>query len=340
MFILKVLLCLVFLVIVPIIVGEFFTKSEEKPHFLYAFIYGNILEMAIFFVISIPLILLKAHFTTLVYLYMFILTVVTILSIKFNKDKILSKHLIITFKPKFSIYKLVAFALIFLQLFIKIKYANVNNDDSSFVTLSTDMIQSNTMYLVDANGNMSNSISPRRALAPLSAYFAFYSQILHIHVTILTHTIVPIVYLVLAYSVYYCFAKKVFKDDEDSIFIFLSLLCMLNLFAFSVKGYNRYLILYTWFGRAILAGIILPLIWTVQFDAMKNEKNIIEWFKLFSCTLAGCLCSSMAVPLVSISLVALSLISGVRDKKISYFIKSCVCIIPCAIIGALYLIMK
>ena len=101
------------------------------------------------------------------------------------------------------------------------------------------------------------------------------------------------------------------------------------------------MILYTWLGRAIFAGIILPLIWRISFDAMNKEQNKInDWISLLFSVLAGCLCSQMAVPLIGISVGTLSLITSIRDKKISYILKSIICIVPCIIVGITYLIIK
>ncbi|MGN1299260.1 MAG: DUF6077 domain-containing protein [Candidatus Scatovivens sp.] len=335
MIVLKILLCGFWLFLVPFILGKFLIKKDENE-IIYSWILGNVLQMGIFFVVSIPLIIIKEKFTKLLYIYMVLILVLLIISCIFNRKKFKSK---IELK-KISAFQIIAILLIFLQLFIKFKYANINNDDASFVTLSTAMIETDKMYLHDENGNELNNIISRRALAPISAYYSVLSKLLNIHVAIVTHTIMPIIFILLAYCVYYYFGKKLFKE-KDSIFIFLILLSILNLYAFSYKGYNRYLILYTWFGRAILAGIILPFMWKISIDAMNKEENkFIDWITLFFCVLAGCLCSEMAVPLIAISVGVLALISTVRDKKISYLLKSFVCILPCVIVGIIYLVIK
>lgn len=335
MIFIKGLLCILFLFIIPIILGKFLSRKDEKPELIYDFIFGHIIEMGAFFVLALPLILLRANFSTLVNSYLVLILILTILSIIINRKKFNFKFQ----KPQFSIFKIIFFVLLLIQLFIKIEYSNINNDDSSFVTLSTSMIETNKMYLTDGNGNETTEMSARRSLNPISAYYATISELLDIHVTIVTHTIIPIVFICLAYCVYYCLAKKFLKGD--SIFIFLSILCFLNLFAFSVKGYNRYLILYTWFGRAILAGIILPLLWAICLDAMNSTCNkFLDWLRIFIAVLAGSLCSGMAVPLISISIMAIAIISSIRDKKISYIFKVLLCILPCIIVGILYLILK
>lgn len=335
MIILKLLLTIFWLFLVPFILGKFLIKKEENE-LIYSWVLGNILQMGIFFIISLPLILLKESFSKLVIIYTILILILVIISCLINRKKF--KFKIKLEKP--NIFQIIAIMLILVQLFVKFKYTNINNDDASFVTLSTAMIETDKMYLHNEDGIELRDIIIRRALAPISAYYSVISKLIDIHVTIVTHTIMPIIFISLAYSIYYYFGKKLFKE-KDSIFIFLIILSILNIFAFDYKGYNRYLILYTWFGRAILAGIILPFIWKIALDAMYKEQNkIIDWITLFFAVLAGCLCSQIAVPLIGISIGTLSLISAIRDKKISYILKSIICLIPCIIIGITYLIIK
>lgn len=364
MIIIKMIQYCFWLIIVPTIVGKIILPKNEKSD-IYSWALGNILQMGIFFLISIPLILLKEKFTTLLYLYILILILLLLISLKFNMKKINLKE--INFKnniyilktniqerwskikkdfkgelhnlKKVPIIKIIAIFIIVMQLFLKIKYANINNDDSSFVSLSTTMIYTDKMYLHDDNGIEQEKIVVRRALSPISAYYSVLSKLLNTHVTIVTHTVMPIIFIILAYIVYYYFGKKIF-DNQESVYIFLILISMLNLYAFDVKGYNKYLLLYTWFGRAILAGIIIPFIWCISLDAMNKEKNnVLDWITMFMLVLAGCLCSQMAVPLLITSIVALSIISSIRDKKITYLFKGIITIIPCLIVGIIYLII-
>lgn len=350
MIIIKAMQYCFWLIIIPSIIGKVLLHKKEKSY-MYSWILGNILQMGIFFLISIPLILLEKSFTTLLYTYSLILIAIVIICLILKIKNLKKENTKINFKnyiennikdflKNISIFKVIAVIFIIIQLLVKIKYANINNDDSSFVSLSTTMIETNSMYLHDDNGAEVGKLISRRALAPISAYYSVLSQLLDTHVTILTHTVMPIVFLIMAYGVYYYFGKKLF-DNEDSRYIFLIMLCLLNLYAFDIKGYNRYLLLYTWFGRSVLAGIILPFIWSISLDAMNKEKNkLLDWITLFVLVLAGCLCSQMAVPLITISIAILSFVSTIRDKKISYLFKSFITIIPCLVVGIIYIMIQ
>lgn len=340
----KILLCILWLVIIPFLLGKFLIKESENT-ILHTWILGHALQMGVFFCCAIPLIVFKESFTKLFYLYTVIIIAFSLFSLVINRKKFRVKinfknFSIKKFLKNISIYQIVFIVLFCSLLFIRIRYSSVNDDDASFVSLSNAMIETDKMYLHDINGNEINQIVVRRALAPISAYYAVLSKQLCIHSTIVTHTIMPIILICIAYIIYYYFAKKIFKE-KDSIFIFLIFLHLLSIYAFDVKGYNKYFILYTWFGRAILAAIILPFLWYISLYAMnKNENKIIDWITIFVLVNAGCLGTEMAVALIPISLGSLAIVNGIRDRKISYLLKSIICIIPCMIIGYMYLKIK
>ena len=95
-----------------------------------------------------------------------------------------------------------------------------------------------------------------------------------------------------------------------------------------------------WQGKAILANIILPSIWLLFLKCVEENKGIINWLLLIITMLASCLVSSMGIPLAAITLGGLVVVFLVKDKKVSYLIKSGICVIPNIVYGLMYLIMK
>ena len=58
-----------------------------------------------------------------------------------------------------------------------------------------------------------------------------------------------------------------------------------------------------------------------------DKNNFKSWLRLFIIVLASLLSSEMAIALISISIMAMTVIAAIRDKKISYLWKSVICII-------------
>ena len=329
MFILQILQVIIWLAIIPYLLGTFL-NNREKDKILYTWLMGHLILMGTFIVIAIPMILLKIKFEVLRNSYFVFVIILSIISILKNK-----KNLIKISKPKsISIFQVVAVLLVFMQIFIKVKYTFINNDDSSFVVLSTQMIESGDMYYNEEE----TELNSRRALAPISAYYSVISQYLFMHVTIVTHTVFPILFIILANIVYYYLGKSLFKEDKDAPYIFLIFMILANFYFFRFKGAGSYLLRFTWLGRVIVAGILLPLLWKVSLNAMNKEENEIkDWLTILFIVLASCLCSEMAVAIVTIPIVVLSIINSLRDKKVSYLLKSLGTILPCLIIALIYI---
>lgn len=331
--IINILLIMLWLILMPIIFGKVIVKESENT-IMYSWTMGYIFQMAIFFVISIIFVLLKISFFILWKLYSVILLILVVLALIFFREKIFKKAKIKNITTGSKSFQVLAIILVIIQLLVKVKYANINNDDSSFVVLSQEMIETGKMYYKE-----NTELEPRRALAPISAYYSTLAKQVNIDVTILTHSIIPLFFLVMSYNVYFSFSRRIFKNDENS-YIMLIFLSLLNLYTINVKGISKYMLLYTWFGRAFLGSTALPLAWKLSLEAMTKNSKFREWGLLAICVLASCLTSQMAVPLMSISLGGVALISAITDKKISYLFKTLICIIPCLIVGVIYLNIK
>lgn len=334
----KIFLVILWLSIFPYIIGKVLTLKKDKVNdeFMYSWLFGNVYQMALYFLLAIPFILKRKSFLLLTNTFAIAVifsVIISLIILIINRKKFFKK---IEFKniKKVNFYQIIAILIIIAQLFVKVKYTNINNDDSSFVVLSKQMIQTDKMYV-----ESENKLNARRALAPISAYYASLSKLTKIDSTILIHSVMPLILIVMYYTVYYYFSKKIFKKSEDS-WIMLIFLSVISLYGFNAKGVNKYMLLYSWFGRAILAGIILPLIWKVSLEAMNKDGKIIDWIRFFIVILSAGLGSEMATPLVGISVGCLTLKSCIEDKKISYIPKALICLIPVLMVGIIYIKIK
>lgn len=155
MIVIKILL---WIFIIPFLLGKYLEKQEDNK-ILYTWCLGYVMEMAVFFIVAIPMILTRAEFKALRNFYFLIILILSILSVILNREKFKN---IINFKmPKISFFKVLAIFLVVLQVFIKYNFAAINNDDSSFVVLSTKMIEDGNMYHSGPN----TELNSRRALS-------------------------------------------------------------------------------------------------------------------------------------------------------------------------------
>ena len=331
MIILKGFQAIIWLIIIPYLLGKFLIDKEGKENKkLYSWVIGNVFMMGLFMIISIPFILLRLKFKILRDVYFIVVVILSIISAFLNRKNIIKFSKL----ESISIFQILAILLVLMQIFMKFEYSTINNDDSSFVVLSTQMIDTGKMYYT----NQEENLNARRALAPVSAYYAVISEYLLTHVTIVTHTVFPIIFVILASLVYYYFGKSLFKDDKDSPYIFLIFMTLANFYFFRFKGAGSYFLRFTWLGRVIDAGIFLPLLWKLILEALNKENNKIrDWLSILFLVLASCLCTEMSIAIITIPIAIFSLISSIRDKKISYLFKSLIMIIPCLILAIIYI---
>lgn len=280
----NLLLIILWLGLVPYCIGKALIRKEEDS-ILFSCTLGNIAQMAIFFVMAIPMILLKINFYVLQRSYSITIVVVAVIcliySLFFRKNIInLNKEKIKKYIKNVSIFQIIGVFLVIGLLFIRLRYTNMNYDDSVVVVYSTEMCSSGNMYFEYGK------LAARKAFAPISAFYSMVAVNVKLHPTIVTHTVMPIILLIMAYNIYYELGKLLFKDKEKA-WIFLIIVSFLNLYSFSSKGENLYMILYTWFGRSILGGIILPLIWKTSLQAYdKSENTFRDWIMMFLLSLA------------------------------------------------------
>ena len=71
---------------------------------------------------------------------------------------------------------------------------------------------------------------------------------------------------------------------------------------------------------------------------MNEENNKIKnWMKILVIVLASCLCSEMAIAIVSMPLMILGLVGAIIDKKPSYLLKAFLTVLPCLILALIYI---
>ena len=172
----------------------------------------------------------------------------------------------------------------------------------------------------------------RYVIGPFPLYTATISSLINIHPAIVAHTIFPVILIPLAYLIYALIARELFNKDKKSILVFLNILCIIYIWGnYSIRTNFTFLLFRIWQGKAVLANIILPSVWLFFLKAIKNNFKLIDIIILISIILAGIFTTTMGIGLPAITLMILAFIFAIKDRKISYLIKSGICCLPCLI---------
>lgn len=344
MLFIKIILFVFWMFIIPTGIGLLFTNfiKDEKNNIVLAFVIGHLFDFAICELLSVPMIMIGLSFKTLVVTYIVISIILLIISLYKNKSdfkEIFSTSLNYIKKlPKLLTILLIA--LVALQVLALVKYAHIDDDDAFYVGTATTTIYTNSMFKYDGStGKEYTEIPERYAIGPFPIYTALISDLINIHPAIVAHTILPIVFIPLVYLIYALIAKDLLKS-ERSVIIFLVLLCILYIWGnFSKRTNFTFLLFRIWQGKAVLANIILPAMWLFFIKAIKNNFKLVNCILLIMVILAGILTTTMGIGLPAITLMSLAFVFAIKDKKISYLVKSSICCLPCVIYFAIYIIL-
>lgn len=342
----KILMFVFWLGVIPFLVGIFVTGfSRKKSESVISIcVYGNITIFAIFQILAIPLIFLKAEFMLLVYVWAIINICLAIVSLISNRERI-RRIILKTFTniPKMPWWSVLIILMILFQTFMLSYNHHGDLDDSFYVATSVTTWKTNSMYVFNAyTGDLYNNYPARYILAPFPVFEAMISQLVFTHPTIVAHTILPVWLVPLAYGVYWLLGQRLFKKDSKKTWMFLFFLAVLHVFGnASVFTVSTFLLVRIWQGKAVLASILLPLLIYQSIRLLYDgEDDPMEWLMLLFTMTSACMVSSMGVILAPIALVCYGAVYAVLKKKYKGLIKILLCCMPNMICGIIFLIIR
>ena len=332
--------------IVPIIIGlgimKVLRKKDEKS-IIESLLIGLYFEFAVFEIIAIPLMFLKKSFFTLRNIWLTVILTTLILSfiiirkdfekIYLNSVKEIKKY------PK--LLALISIILILFQCYMGFTYMHEDEDDSNFVAKAVIALDTDTLFKYSDEGYELTTIPWRTGLSPFPWFTANVATLVRMHPTIVAHTIFPVIFVLIAYCLFFIIGKYLFDDDYEKSFMFLIIMNILYIFG----NYTRYsifvrLLTRLWQGKSILANITIPLIFYIFLKGIGTENNNYYWFMLFLVLWGSILLSSMALSLPIIVSGILTFLYIIKDKKISYVFKYILSVLPCVGYGIIYLLIK
>lgn len=344
------------LFVIPVLLGLLVLRlflPKEKNNLVLAFIVGIISEFAICEFISVPMIHYGKSFTGLMKLYTIIVASLSIVSviINFFNIKGIFKGIVSFFKEVPKILLVLTVILVTLQVYPLVKYMHEDGDDATYVATATTAIQTNTLYKYSAQtgSEKGEHLAARYRLGPFPLYIAIVSDLIKMHPAITAHTILPIVFIPLAYMIYAVFANKLFDGNKQKVFTFLLIMCILHIWGnYSVRTNFTFLLFRIWQGKAVLANIIIPAVWLMFIIAEENDFKFGSCVLLFITILGGVFTTTMGIALPPIVLMSLSLIYELSKVKyndlinkenlirIKNLVLCFICCLPAIVYGGIY----
>lgn len=346
---------IILLVISPLCVGLIFSNlvEEKRRNFGTTYIFGLILILAVFQVMMVAIIFDEAYaFKIMVPYFSIILAILSVAgivwaAINYKMDKwqpSFMKKNVRTKSTEEKIEWILFFVLIGFQLYMAFFYASFDGDDAFYVVQSVATYETNTMYRVLPYTGQSTGVDLRHGLAGLPMWIAYVAKLSNIHPTILTHSILQFVFIPVIYYIYYEVGKVLFQKEKNKLPIFMIIVAVLQIFGnVSIYTNSTFFLTRTWQGKALLANLILPLIflllyWIFEDREMETKNKYVgTWILLFMVNIVAAHCSTVSVFLVPVLIAIQGLVISIIKKDLKILIKLALTCIPCVIYGILYM---
>lgn len=311
---------------------------------------GWFVSFSVFELVAIPFILLEKSFSALVWTYSVVIGLMLLFAAwKYGhcifdiwKNSSICNLLEKKSKNKWAVLGWIAFSLLLiLQVYMAIFYEYYDGDDSYYLAVATIADKYDSMYLRDSYTCYNYSLDIRHALAPIPVFQAWLARISGIHVTIIAHSVLSVIWLFLMYCVYGQIAKVLFENKEQYISMFMTLVEVWFIYGnVSISTVETFAMTRTWQGKGLLASTLIPALFLCLLFLYEKKISKGKWMLLVITILSCLLASTVSLMLVPtlMGLAALFIAWNKREwKTLCYMAVSC---LPCAVIGAIYFVMR
>ena len=326
--------------------GAFFTGyglrrvlKLHKEGFWFSIVAGVMVWWALMELILVPMTMKLASFHSFVMLYTIVAGVVSLAGVLCWRDILEDgKELRKNWRQYVTLGYLVALVLICYQLWFLHHYMYLEWDDTYYVNLANEAIQSDKIFWIYPETGAFEDFDKRYVLSLWPIFYAWLSKLIGVIPTIMAHTILPWLIIPLAYMVYGLLGKKLFPEDSGLQGMFLAFAVLLHLF---MSGEHTsgltFLSITPWVGKGILATVLIPLLFYWMLRIALQEKAWADWWMLGITGLAGCLLSSMGIMLTPVFVGLTILMVSLKKKSISCLAHGITACIPCIILGVYYI---
>lgn len=356
----KCILVLLF-VVLPILVGGIYSPMLlQKKNIMFAdmcklliqtWLYGLITMFAVMQLIAIPMIAQRTAFSLLVNVWSALVAILAVAGtaayiVAFVKNKrCTDKEL--EFREgtapvdRKRIAWIAALGVIFVlmtafQARVASKYQHTDDDDARFVALELIAVENDEMLTlnpIDGYPMYWNTGEVKKDYtSPWTMYVAACSRISGIHPAALSHRMLPMFMIPICYLAYLLLGLHMFGDDWEKTFIFMIIVSVVNMFGYtSTHTVSSLLLLRIWQGKAVFAGLMIPVILDLLYRLYDNPGSAAEKILLFVSCMASSLMSGGGIVISAMAVAFYGLIVLVRHKSIKNTVLIWLTCTPCVV---------
>lgn len=343
--IIKLILFLFIAYPIPYLLGLLFAHFSKDANYSLSknLLFGYMLIWSILQITAIPAIYLKMKFSIYAYIIYAIILIGVFVSIFLNrkafKNIILKKISWLKTRPWLPL--IVLFLIIIQTVYLSL--ANLgDHDDSFYVATAETALETNTLMEYNPyTGDLYQSVPSRYVLSPFPVFVALISNILNIRAATTAHTLLALILIPLAYTVWYLIGNIFFKNNTSKTSVFmLIVMCILVYSGYSVYNQGMFMHIRIWQGKAVLTAIILPFIFYQGLCISQKVMTTYKWILLFLSMFASCFVSSMGIMLAAIMLGVIALTDAFLNKSIRNWKNIILCCIPNILFAFIYIFIR
>lgn len=289
-------------------------------------------------ILLLPMTMMHGTFNSFVVFYSVLLVGILIVGLLGWKEIVRELRIVSRRAKEYLTFgHVVALLLILYQLVYLHHHMYLEWDDTYYVNLANEAVNSNQIYWVYPETGAFADFDKRYVLSLWPIFYAWLSKIFGVLPTIMAHTILPWVIVPLSYMVYGLIGGRLFARDKELQGMFWAMAVLLHLF---MSGEHTagltFLSITPWVGKGILATVLIPMLFYGMLRVAKRERKG-EWMLLLLTGLGGCLLSSMGIMLTPVFVGGTMLLLSVYRKKVRYLVHGVTACLPCLILGVYYL---
>ena len=344
----KAIIFIISFLIIIYRIGLITTKLTKREKMIEIFIFGLITIFAILQIVLLPSIIFHVKFIIPYIISVSIITILVIASFVIVKPKQEMEkwnNYINNLKkqPKIEIVLNICIILtVGFQAIISSYLFRENADDSFYVSLATQSIDSNRLYMEDPSLGLEKEYTLFSSFEQISAYelgVAVIAKAFVIKPVVLFHSILPFVFIIFEYMAYYYLINVISKKRKNSKLVLLLLSIVLLFGGFSSKFRTGCLLYKAWQGKGMFLNFGLTTLWALLLQrSEKKEKELIPLIIITN--IANIFLSSTAIFIVSFAYIGFGIIDLIKKdwKEIGKLIISFLPIIISVLI--LLILMK
>ena len=293
--------------------------KEEHKSFGMVWLSGWMMMFAVFEVLVVPFIVREASFSMAIQCYTVVIGILAVLFLFLGRSTVpacLRKWK--EARPDWgqAMIMFLVLTLIILQLIFAFYMQYLDGDDSFFVATSLTSQHTDTMYRFTPYYGANGGLDIRHALSPEPIFMAWLSEVSGIHVTIICHSYISILFLILMYCIYGQVGSQLFPLQRKNRWLFLLFLNIWYLFGnVSIYAAESFAYTRTWQGKAMFPNLMVPLLFLWLLYMAKNEMDVGEWSMLFVIILCTVFTTSTGIFTVPILLLLAAVIMAVVQKR-------------------------